>query len=65
MNKQITAIAQEMCNLKNSFEKIYNLFDEEQEPEAQEAFTHYENMMKKLGEGFAFAIVSSTAGCTK
>ena len=57
MTTKVTTIAQEMCSIKESFEKIYELMDEEQE--AVEAFGLYDNLMRKLGEVFATAIVSS------
>lgn len=57
MNTKVNTIAQEMCNIKESFEKIYSLMDEE--GNALEAFEIYDSLMKKLGEGFAFAIVSN------
>lgn len=57
MNTRINSIAQEMCKIKDSFEKIYSLMDEE--GVALEAFGLYDNLMRKLGEGFAAEIVSS------
>lgn len=57
MNTRINTIAQEMCKIKDSFERIYDLVDDEEN--ALEAFGYYDSLMKKLGEGFAFAIVSN------